>query len=122
MAHVEQGVTEEGGGGDGNGGDEARGGGAAAAQVEHEGRDGHVLGQDQGRLAVGAKGEAVAHVVREGDEVGGRLERVGQERDPRRRPRPHQPRQLRQLHHRRRRHDAQPQALGHGQPQALGVT
>lgn len=113
--------AEEGGDAGGEGGDEQAGGGGAAAVVEDEDGDDDVLAEDEGGLAVGAEGEAVADVVRERDEVGRGLEQVGEEADAVGRPRPRQLDDLRHLHHRRRPDDADPQPLRHRQPQAPGV-
>lgn len=79
--HVEDAIGEEGAGGGGEDGDKEGGEGGAVAVVEDEDADDDVLAEDEGGLAVGAKGELVAEVVGEGDEVGGRLEEVGEKGD-----------------------------------------
>lgn len=63
----------------GEGRDQHGGHARAAAVSEDQDGDDDVLAHDEGRLAKGAEGEAVAHVVCQRDEVGGRLEEVGQE-------------------------------------------
>lgn len=78
---VENAIGKEGTGGAGEDGDKDGGEGGAVAVVEEEDGDDDVLGEDEGGLAVGAKGKAVAIVVGEGDEVGARLEDVGEEAD-----------------------------------------
>jgi hypothetical protein len=51
----------------------------ASAVVENKNRDNNVLSNDQGSLAKGAEREAISDVVGERDEVGCRLEDVGEE-------------------------------------------
>lgn len=79
--HVEDVRSEESGGAAGHGGDEDGSEAGAAAKVEDEDGNDDILAEDEGSLAVGAEGELVAVVVGEGDEVGARLEEVGQEGD-----------------------------------------
>lgn len=60
--------------------EEGSGGTALAAVAQEEGGDDEVLDEDESRLAVRAKGEAVAVVVGQRDQVSDRLEQVRQER------------------------------------------
>lgn len=52
-----------------------------AAVVEHQDHNDRILRENKERLAVGAKGEAVADIVDEGDQVAGRFEEVRGEGD-----------------------------------------
>lgn len=54
-----------------------------AAVVEHQHHNDGILGEDKERLAIGAKGEIVADIIDERDEVAGRFEEVGGEGDAR---------------------------------------
>lgn len=115
---IDDGSAEEGSDAGGEGGDEQGGGARAAAVVEDEDGDDDVLAEDEGGLAVGAEGEAVAEVVGERDEVRGGLEQVGEEADTLGGPGPRELQDLRHLDDRRRPDDADAQRLRHSELEA----
>lgn len=95
--------------------------GRPAAVVQDEDGDDDVLAHDEGGLAKGAKGEAIAHVVRQRDEVRARLEQVRQKRHALGGLGLEQLEDLRDLDDGRGADDANAQALADGELDALGV-
>lgn len=78
----------------------------------------YILNGDQGHLAIRAKGEAVAHIVHEADQIARRLHEVGQEADTLGALAVEQLEQLRDLDNAARADDADPEGLGDGQLEA----
>jgi len=81
LVQVEELVGDEGADGRSEDGDEDGRERGAAGVVEDQSSNDNVLGGYQGGFAVGAEGEAIAEVVGEGDDVGGSLEKVGEDAD-----------------------------------------
>ena len=78
--HIDNVLSKQGCSASRQGGDKHGSQASPAAIVQDQHRDDDILGDDQGGLAVGAEGEAVADVVSQGDQIRARLEEVGQER------------------------------------------
>lgn len=91
-----------------------------ATVLEDQTGNSNVLDENEGRLAVGAKRKAAAHIVGKANEVGARLEQVREEREALCRLRVEQLEQLRHLDNGRGADDANAQALGNGQLDAFG--
>lgn len=119
---VKQALCEQGADGAGKDGYKQGGESGPPAIVENQHGDDNVLAKDEGGLAVGGEGEAIADVVGQRDEVAGRLEQVREEADARGGARPRQVDDLRHLDHRRGRHDTHAQRLGHGELEAFCVS
>lgn len=78
--HVEHIFGEEGTDSSSKGGNENRGIARPSTVVQYQDRDDDVLTKDQSSLAVCAEWESVSEVVGQRDQVGARLEEVGEER------------------------------------------
>lgn len=109
---IDYGVGEKRDDTDGERCDEESGDARPAAVVENQNGNDDILAQDEGRLAEGAEREAISNVVGQRDEVGGRLEEVGQKGHARRGLRLDQLDDLRHLDDRGRADDADAQSLG----------
>lgn len=119
--HVDNILSEESSEGTGKRRDEDGSEASATAVVEDEDGYDDVLTHDQGRLAKGAEGEAIADVVRERDNVGSGLEEVGEEGDAVGRARVDQLEDLRHLDDGRGGDDADAKTLGDAELDAVDI-
>lgn len=119
--HVKQVLREQGTNAAREDRDEQSGQAGAATVVEHQDGDDDVLAHDQGSLAKGAKGEAIAHVVGQRDEVRARLEEVGEEGDSLGGPGADELEDLGHLDDGRGGNDADAEALGDAELQTLDI-
>lgn len=119
--HIEDALGEERSSGGGKQRNEERSHGGAVAVVEDQNSDDNVLGHDEGRLAVGVKGEAIAVVVGQSDDVGAGLQEVGEEGDTIGGLRADQLQDLRDLDDGGSSNDADAQTLADAILDALGI-
>jgi hypothetical protein len=102
-------------------GDESGSAGSLSTIVQNQGRDGDVLDRDEGVFAVRAERVVHAHIVRQRDEVGDRLEGVRQEGDAGGRLGGQEVDELRNLDDRRDADDGHAQRLADGELDTVDV-
>lgn len=105
----------------GNNSDERSGRGRLAGEIQDENTYGNILHGNEGRFAIGAEGELVAHAVREGDEQAGGFKGVGHEGDSGGRTRVDELQYLRDFDDGTGADDGDAQGLGDGQGSACSV-
>lgn len=95
--------------------DKSSGRSGLAGEVQNQNANSNILNGDEGRLAIGAERELVAHAVGERDEETGGFKGVGHEGDAGRRARVNQFQDLGDLYHGAGTNDGQTERLGDGE-------